>query len=111
MEVQWKSLLMDKIRFCFSREACINFINLYKQKNEDRLWMEEIAAMQALSQPQLPYLATSGIILAGEDNDPSQILNQSTLSIGKNGSLDISLSESTGSHGSLDANQGIVKHP
>ncbi|PRQ31362.1 hypothetical protein RchiOBHm_Chr5g0034651 [Rosa chinensis] len=87
------------------REACINFINLYKQKNEDRFWMEEIAAMQALSQPQLPYLATSGIILAGEDNEPSQNLNQSILSIGKNGSLDTSVSDSTASHGSLDANQ------
>lgn len=73
--------------------------------------MEEIAAMQALSQPQLPYLATSGIILAGEDNDPSQNLNQSTLSIGKNGSLDTSVSDSIASHGSLDANQGIVRHP
>ncbi|KAM1808088.1 hypothetical protein ACFX11_031016 [Malus domestica] len=90
------------------REACINFINLYKQKNEDRLWMEEIAAMQALSQPQLPYLGTSGIILAGEDNDPHQNLminvNQSILSVGKNSSLDTLVSEST-SHGSLDANQ------
>ncbi|KAM1857603.1 hypothetical protein ACFX14_007692 [Malus domestica] len=90
------------------REACINFINLYKQKNEDRLWMEEIAAMQACAQPQLPYLRTSGIILAGEDNDPNQNIminvNQGILSVGKNGSLDTSVSEST-SHGSQDANQ------
>ncbi|XP_008226668.1 PREDICTED: uncharacterized protein LOC103326239 [Prunus mume] len=90
------------------REACINFINLYKQKNEDRLWMEEIAAMQACAHPELPYLGTSGIILAGEDNDPNQNLminvNHSTLSVGKNGSLDTSVSEST-SHGSLDVNQ------
>ncbi|XP_050371611.1 COP1-interacting protein 7 [Argentina anserina] len=86
------------------REACINFINLYKQKNEDRFWMEEISAMQALSHPQLPYLATSGIFLAGEDNEPSQNLNQSILSIGKNG-LDTSVSDSTASLGSLDANQ------
>lgn len=112
-------LLKDEICVClfvcfFFREACINFINLYKQKNEDRLWMEEIAAMQACTHPELPYLGTSGIILAGEDNDPNQNLminvNHSTLSVGKNGSLDTSVSEST-SHGSLDVNQGMVEHP
>ncbi|KAJ0045679.1 hypothetical protein Pint_04475 [Pistacia integerrima] len=53
------------------RQACINFMDLCKKKNEDALWMDEIAAMQAFSQPELPYIATSGIILAGEDNDPT----------------------------------------
>ncbi|KAJ0101774.1 hypothetical protein Patl1_04598 [Pistacia atlantica] len=53
------------------RQACINFMDLCKKKNEDALWMDEIAAMQAFSQPELPYIATSGIILAGEDNDPA----------------------------------------
>lgn len=53
-----------------SRQACISFMDLCKKKNEDALWMDEIAAMQAFSQPELPYIATSGIILAGEDNDP-----------------------------------------
>lgn len=75
--------------------------------------MEEIAAMQACAQPELPYLGTSGIILAGEDIDPNPNLminiNQSTLSLGKNGSLDTSTSEST-SHGSQDVNQGMVEH-
>ncbi|KAF7836749.1 COP1-interacting protein 7 [Senna tora] len=78
------------------REACINFLELCKQKNEDRLWMDEIAAMQACSQPELPYLRTSGIILAGEDNDPA----------GRQNSLvDASVSESTPSHASFDINQ------
>lgn len=44
-------------------------MDLCKEKNEDALWMDEIAAMQAFSQPELPYIATSGIVLAGEDND------------------------------------------
>ncbi|XP_054812872.1 COP1-interacting protein 7 [Prosopis cineraria] len=78
------------------REACINFLELCKQKNEDRLWIDEIAAMQAHSHPELPYLRTSGIILAGEANDPG----------GKqNGLVDASVSESTPSHASLDINQ------
>ncbi|XP_028791924.1 COP1-interacting protein 7-like, partial [Neltuma alba] len=78
------------------REACINFLELCKQKNEDRLWIDEIAAMQAHSHPELPYLRTSGIILAGEDND----------AVGKqNGFVDASFSESTPSHASLDINQ------
>lgn len=77
-----------------SREACISFIELCKKKNEDALWMDEIAAMQASSRQVLPYLATSGIILAGEDNDPS----------GKqNGSMDASDT----SHGSLDMKHGM----
>ncbi|KAF5728022.1 hypothetical protein HS088_TW21G00164 [Tripterygium wilfordii] len=71
------------------REACINFMELCKKKNQDRLWMDEIAAMQAFARPELPYLATSGVILAGEENDPS-LLNAS---------------DSTTSLGSLDAKQ------
>lgn len=59
----------------------MNFLELCKQKNEDKLWMDEIAAMQVSSQPVLPYLRTSGIVLAGED-------------------------ESTPSHASLDIGQG-----
>ncbi|CAK7327583.1 unnamed protein product [Dovyalis caffra] len=80
-------------------EACINFVELCKKKNQDRLWMDEIAAMQA-SRLELPYLGTSGIVLAGEENYPGQI---GGLSGGKhNGSIDAS--ESATSLGSLDLN-------
>ncbi|OIW11524.1 hypothetical protein TanjilG_26890 [Lupinus angustifolius] len=77
------------------REACINFLDLCKQKNEDKLWMDEIAAMQASAQPVLPYLRTSGIILAGEDDNNSKL----------NGIVDASISDSTASLGSLDISQ------
>ncbi|KAG4981425.1 hypothetical protein JHK85_035383 [Glycine max] len=77
------------------REACINFLELCKQKNEDKLWIDEIAAMQAAAQPELPYLRTSGIILAGEDDTSSKL----------NGIVDASISESTPSHASLDIGQ------
>ncbi|XP_061367203.1 COP1-interacting protein 7 [Gastrolobium bilobum] len=77
------------------REACINFLELCKQKNEDKLWIDEIAAMQASAQPELPYLRTSGIILAGEDDASSKI----------NGLVDASISESTASHASLEIGQ------
>ncbi|KAM7250280.1 hypothetical protein ACFE04_022163 [Oxalis oulophora] len=50
------------------REACVNFIELCKKKNEDRRWIDEIAAMQAFPRPELPFLGTSGIVLAGEEN-------------------------------------------
>ncbi|GMJ11459.1 COP1-interacting protein 7 [Hibiscus trionum] len=53
------------------REACINFMDLCKRKNEDRLWMAELAAMHASPRPDLSYLGTSGIVLAGEENDPN----------------------------------------
>ncbi|TKY49071.1 dentin sialophosphoprotein [Spatholobus suberectus] len=77
------------------REACINFLDLCKQKNEDKLWIDEIAAMQASAQPELPYLRTTGIILAGEDDTSSKL----------NGIVDASISESTPSHASLDIGQ------
>lgn len=92
------------------REACINFIDLCKKKNEDRLWIDEIAAMQAFSQPELPYLGTSGIILAGEDhiNGQNLMINVPSNSLSgakQNVSGDASVSDSTPSHGSVDANQ------
>ncbi|XP_048235022.1 COP1-interacting protein 7 isoform X3 [Ricinus communis] len=86
------------------REACLNFMDLCKKKNQDRLWMDEIAAMQA-ARLELPYLGTSGIVLAGEENYPNQI---SGLSVGKqNGSVD-AVSES--SLGSVDLNQDSSLH-
>ncbi|KAL5538699.1 hypothetical protein UlMin_044812 [Ulmus minor] len=87
------------------REACLNFIELCKQKNEDRLWIDELAAMQACAQPVMPYLGTSGIILAGEDNDPQNLTININQNGKPNGSFDASISDSTISNGSLDANQ------
>ncbi|XWS52029.1 hypothetical protein CRYUN_Cryun11dG0032400 [Craigia yunnanensis] len=72
------------------REACINFMDLCKRKNEDRLWMAELAAMQACARPDLSYLGTSGIILAGEENDPSQNITMNFSSGKQNGSADAS---------------------
>ncbi|XVF18921.1 hypothetical protein REPUB_Repub11eG0065300 [Reevesia pubescens] len=72
------------------REACINFMDLCKRKNEDRLWMAELAAMQACPRPDLSYLGTSGIILAGEENDPNQNLMLIFSSGKPNGSADAS---------------------
>ncbi|KAE8713068.1 COP1-interacting protein 7, putative isoform 1 [Hibiscus syriacus] len=53
-------------------EACINFMDLCKRKNEDRLWMAELAAMQA-SRPDLSYLGTSGIIGSGDINPDASL--------------------------------------
>ncbi|XWS11074.1 hypothetical protein CRYUN_Cryun38cG0052500 [Craigia yunnanensis] len=72
------------------RGACINFMDLCKRKNEDRLWMAELAAMQACPRPDLSYLGTSGIILAGEENDPNQNLMMNFSSGKQNGSADAS---------------------
>ncbi|KAI3937050.1 hypothetical protein MKX01_015265 [Papaver californicum] len=76
------------------RQACKIFMELCDKKNNDRLWMDELAAVQAFTQPELPYLATSGIILTGDGGlDP-------------NGSVDASVSDSTTNHASADVNQG-----
>ncbi|KAG8364969.1 hypothetical protein BUALT_Bualt18G0053800 [Buddleja alternifolia] len=45
------------------REACINFMELCKRKNEDKIWMDEVAAMQA------SYMGTPALILGGENNN------------------------------------------
>ena len=82
------------------REACINFMDLCKRKNEDRLWMAELAAMQACSRLDLSYLETSGILLDGEDNDPSQNLMMNFSSGKQNGLADAS------DAGSGDINRG-----
>lgn len=76
------------------REACINFMLLWNKKNDDRLWMAEVAAMQACSHSEFSFLGTSGIVLAGEDNE-----------LNHNGLTKASATDSTTSHGSLDTNQ------
>ncbi|KAM7278604.1 hypothetical protein ACFE04_005738 [Oxalis oulophora] len=79
------------------REACINFMELCKKKNQDRLWIDEIAAMQAFPRQELTYLGSSGIILAGEENGL-------TINVGgrQKGLVD---ADSTPSQGSSDINQ------
>ncbi|KAH6792903.1 hypothetical protein C2S52_003380 [Perilla frutescens var. hirtella] len=49
------------------REACTDFKELYNKKQSDDQWMDELAAVQAASVADFPYLATSGIMLAGEN--------------------------------------------
>ena len=89
-------------------------MELCKKKDNDGLWMDKIAALQANSHSEFSYLGTSGIILAGEDNDHSQGLvinaqNGGFSSRKQNGSMDASASESAPGHGSLDNTQGMIK--
>ncbi|XP_052202724.1 COP1-interacting protein 7 [Diospyros lotus] len=79
------------------RDACMEFKELCKKKHSDGLWMDELAAMQASSQPDLPFLATSGVILACESTPLSHniMLNSQSNGISagilvSNGSLDAS---------------------
>ncbi|XVE87991.1 hypothetical protein DITRI_Ditri19aG0032600 [Diplodiscus trichospermus] len=53
------------------REACINFKELCKKKHADRLWMEELAAVEACSPSELPLVGTSGIVLANGISIPN----------------------------------------
>lgn len=67
-------------------------MELCKKKNDDKIWMDEVAAMQA------SYLGTSGIILAGENNDLSRAVLAKS-----------SASDSITRDGSLDTSEGISK--
>ncbi|CAL1352829.1 unnamed protein product [Linum trigynum] len=86
------------------REACINFMELCKKKNQDRFWMDEVVAMQA-AQLELPSLRSSGIILAGEESYPGGQLSGGRL----NGSNDAS--ETATSLGSVDLSQDCSLPP
>ncbi|XP_072987656.1 COP1-interacting protein 7-like [Typha latifolia] len=48
------------------REACLNFKDLCKKKEKDKSWIDELAAMEAYSQPEGSYFGTSGIMLTSE---------------------------------------------
>lgn len=50
------------------REACIEFKDLCKMKNNDGLWMDELAAMAAFPPSELAYTGTSGLLIATESN-------------------------------------------
>ncbi|XP_010438618.1 PREDICTED: uncharacterized protein LOC104722182 isoform X2 [Camelina sativa] len=76
------------------REACVSFMDLCKRKNEDRMWVDQITAMQAFPRPELSFMGDSGIVLAGEEND---LLNATNLKRGN--SMDAS------SQGSFETNQ------
>lgn len=94
------------------REACINFVELCKKKNDDGVWMDELAAMQACHPSEFSYMGTSGIILASENNDSSQnamlnFHNSGLPSDKQNGLVDASVSDSTLSHGSIDNNPDV----
>lgn len=72
-------------------------MNLCKEKEEDRHWKDEIAAMQALSRPDFPYLGTSGIVLATDDSGPGHIAgipDGGSLSGNSNNSGDVSVPDS-----------------
>ncbi|KAL1567131.1 COP1-interacting protein 7 [Salvia divinorum] len=45
------------------REACINFMELCNKKNNDKIWLDEVAAIQA------SYYGMSGAVYTGENND------------------------------------------
>ncbi|GMI91533.1 hypothetical protein like AT1G61100 [Hibiscus trionum] len=59
------------------REACINFKELCKKKHADRLWMEELAAVEACSPSELASLGASGIVLANGISIPNPSLMSS----------------------------------
>ncbi|GLT75110.1 hypothetical protein SLA2020_468590 [Shorea laevis] len=59
------------------REACFNFIELFKKKHADHLWMEELAAVKACSSAEFSLLGTSGIVLANEISNPNPVSNES----------------------------------
>ncbi|XP_058099671.1 COP1-interacting protein 7-like isoform X2 [Magnolia sinica] len=93
------------------REACTNFKELCKKKHEDGLWTDELAAMEACLQPELPYTRTSGIILTSENSLTQGCLPKfhvndiSNAQLEPNGSSDASVTNLTVNHASSNIDQ------
>lgn len=62
------------------QEACVQFKELYKRKHTDGQWMEELAAMRALSSQDLSYEGTPGIVLAHENSLNNDMSTDATAS-------------------------------
>ncbi|KAL2484036.1 COP1-interacting protein 7 [Forsythia ovata] len=82
------------------RVACTDFKELYKQKHSDNQWMDELAAVQACSIPDMSYMGMSGIMVAGENNHSN---GNSEGPFGSNGSLESPTTNSDGSRESKPA--------
>ena len=85
------------------REACINFKELCKKKHADRLWMEELAAVEACSPSELPLLGASGIVLANGIGIPNPNFSTNGASTGDHSPTDTS----EASNGAVDGKKGI----
>lgn len=94
----------------------MNFKEICKKKHGDGLWMDELAAIEACSQPDLSYLGTSGIVLTSE-----QTLSQGNMlkvhangvsngQLEQNGSSDASTTNSTINHANSNTSEGIVSN-
>ncbi|KAL4580295.1 hypothetical protein LXL04_016483 [Taraxacum kok-saghyz] len=53
------------------REACLNFMELCHKKSNDRVWMDEVAAMQAYSRSHNSYIGTPRAVLFPDEDDHS----------------------------------------
>ncbi|KAL6546630.1 hypothetical protein OROMI_022351 [Orobanche minor] len=77
------------------REACTDFKELYKKKHSDDQWMDELAAVQAfpMSMTDLSYMATSGIMLAGDNINSNETLSDPTAITSSDRTKEINLPE------------------
>ncbi|KAL8145018.1 uncharacterized protein LOC141706774 [Apium graveolens] len=92
------------------RVACLNFKDLCNKKNGDGFWRDELATMQAFSHSETSYTGTSGMLLATKDNESSPefmiTVQNGRLSTKKpTESIDVSASESSTGHLTLDNKQ------
>ncbi|XP_051147245.1 COP1-interacting protein 7 [Andrographis paniculata] len=87
------------------KEACMRFIELCNKKNSDKIWMDEVAAMQA------SYLGAPGTILTGESHElhPNSIPKSSTPdSITRHGSLDTSEENASAMEFNAQQTEGVI---
>ncbi|KAJ8567882.1 hypothetical protein K7X08_020604 [Anisodus acutangulus] len=84
------------------REACIKFMELCNKKRDDRIWMDEMAALQAYSPSEFSFFGRSGISLAAEHSDVTQdmMMNNQTIGLSIRKHNDDTLSQ-----GSFDTTQ------
>lgn len=85
------------------RAACADFKELYNKKHSDDQWIGELAAVQACSVPDLSYMGTSGIMVAGENIHGNGISTTSLMRTGSEPLSDLTATP-TNSDGSKENN-------
>lgn len=90
------------------REACFNFKDLCMKKHGDGLWMDELAAIEACTQPELSYMGASGIMLTSHQSLITSMPNTNDASNGQldhTGSSDASTTNSTINHANSNVSE------
>lgn len=95
------------------RKACLEFKELCKKKEKDELWMDELAAMEAISRPAVAYSCTSAVSLPSETvygQHSMPVGHVTTCQVEPNGTLDETSADAMDTSAYSNTNQDNNMH-